>query len=145
MSDDAFDGCCDQHLIDINLLVGSGQPADVGVPLVQYGTNEDLGGKHKYVADLTGTGFASQSKDNGFGSKVFLVPYEHQINSANCGSSTDVHWGLFFADADTDLIWHTPTCATHLGSNVVLIAENVEMQQMNVKCPLDIMSTWQPV
>ena len=145
MVDDAFDGCCDNHLIDINLLVGSGQPADIGVQLVQYGTNDALGGKHKYSADLTGTGFGSQSKDNGFGSKVFLVPYEHQVNPANCGSSTDVHWAMFFADSDQDLIWHSVSCATHIGANVQIITENIELPEMAIKCPLDIMSSWSPV
>ena len=144
MSDDAIDGCCDNHLIDINLLVGSGQPADIGVQLVQYGTNIDLGGKHKYMADLSGTGFGSQSKDNGFGSKVFLVPYEHQVNPDNCGSSTDIKWLMFFADSDQDLVWHTESCATHFGANIQVITENVEMTQMNIKCPLDVESDWSP-
>ena len=144
MVDDSADGCCDQHLVDINILVSSGQTADVGVPLVQYGTNVDLGNKHKYSADLSGTMFGSQSDQNGFGSKVFLLPYEYQEDSANCGTSTDVTWALFFANSEDELNWHTDTCATHTGTSVVMLAENVETAAMGISCPLDSTAAWLP-
>ena len=144
MADDSADGCCDQHLVDINILVSSGQAADIGVPLIQYGTIVDLGNKHKYSADLAGTLFGSQSNQNGFGSKVFLLPYEYQEDAANCGTSTDVFWALFFADSEDDLNWHTDTCATHNGTSVVMIAENVETAAMGISCPLDSTAAWLP-
>ena len=144
MVDDAANGCCDKHLIDINYFNPAGLATDPEVELVQYGTNAGLGGRHKYSADISGTNFFSQA--TGVGNTIFLIPYEHQTDPSACGTSKDVTWMLFIGSSEDDFTWHTSTCADTTAAEdadtVVVLSKVTEDNRTGSVCPLDITNTW---